>query len=137
VSSDRDVSDIVDDAGHRRLSGLALRMSIFVGEDDKWHHKPLHHEIVKRAREAGLAGATVLHGIEGYGATSLIHTTRLLSLSEDLPIVVLIVDDEKRIRGFLPELDELVAEGMVLLDEVEVIQYVGGGQRGPRPAVTP
>lgn len=107
------------------LSGPALRLSIFIGEGDTWHHTPLYHEIVKRAREAGLAGATVLHGIEGYGASSLIHTTRLLSLSEDLPIVVIVVDAEERIRAFLPRLDELVDEGMVIVDEVEVIHYLG------------
>ena len=107
------------------LSGHALRLTILVGEDDTWHHKPVHHEIVKRAREAGLAGATVLRGCEGYGTHSTIHTTRILSLTEDLPIVVLIIDTEERIRGFLPELDELIGEGTVLLDEVEVLHYQG------------
>lgn len=105
------------------LSGRALRLSIFVGEDDVWHHKPLYHEIVHRARAAGLAGATVLRGVEGFGASSRIHTTRLLSLSEDLPMVILIVDTEEKIRGFLPQLDELGIDGMVLLDEVDVIHY--------------
>lgn len=106
-------------------SGPATRLSIFIGADDRWRHKPLHHEIVRRAREAGLAGATVLHGIEGYGAASLIHTTRLLNLSEDLPVVVTIVDADERVRAFLPQLDELVGEGMVILDEVEVVRYAG------------
>ena len=69
-----------------KLAGSALRLTVFVGEDDRWGHQPLYHEIVTRARAAGLAGATVLRGCEGYGASSLIHTTRLLSLSEDLPI---------------------------------------------------
>lgn len=108
-----------------QLSGPALRLSIFIGEGDTWHHTPLHHEIVNRAREAGLAGATVLRGVEGYGASSLIHTTRLLSLSEDLPVLVVIVDAAERIRAFLPRLDELVDEGLVILDEVEVIHYLG------------
>ncbi|HEV7650969.1 MAG TPA: DUF190 domain-containing protein [Actinophytocola sp.] len=108
-----------------QLTGHALRLSILIGEDDTWHHKPLHHEIVKRAREAGLAGATVLRGFEGYGTSSTIHTTRLLSMTEDLPIVVLIIDAEHRIRAFLPELDELIGEGTVLLDEVEVLRYQG------------
>jgi hypothetical protein len=108
-----------------RLAGRALRLTIFLGEDDVWHHKPLFHEIVHRAHQAGLAGATVLRGIEGYGASSRIHTTRLLSLSEDLPVVVVIVDEESRIRAFLPQLDELVTEGMLMLDEVEVIRYIG------------
>jgi PII-like signaling protein len=108
-----------------RLAGRALRVTIFIGEDDIWHHKPLYHEIVHRAHKAGLAGATVLRGIEGYGASSRIHTTRILSLSEDLPLVIVIVDAEDRVRSFLPQLDELVTEGMVILDEVEVIRYVG------------
>jgi uncharacterized protein len=101
----------------------AMRLSVFIGQGDTWHHKPLYHEIVKRARDAGLAGASVLRGSEGYGASSLIHTTRLLDLAEDLPIIVIIVDTEERVRAFLPELDELVDEGMVVLDEVEVIRY--------------
>jgi PII-like signaling protein len=107
------------------LSGRALRLTIFVGEDHTWHHKPLYHEIVKRAHDAGLAGATVLRGCEGYGASSMIHTTRILSLSEDLPIVVVIVDAEDRVRAFLPQLDDLVDEGLVIVDEVEVIRYAG------------
>jgi PII-like signaling protein len=108
-----------------RLQGPALRLTIFVGECDSWHHKPLYTEIVHRAHKAGLAGASVLRGIEGFGASSLIHTTRLLSLSEDLPIAIVIVDTEERVRAFLPQLDELITEGLVILDPVEVIRYVG------------
>jgi uncharacterized protein len=106
-------------------TGRALRMTIFVGENDLWHHKPLYSEIVHRARAAGLAGASVFRGIEGFGASSLIHTSRLLSLSEDLPVAVVIVDAEEPVRQFLPQLDELVTEGLVVLDECEVIRYVG------------
>ncbi|MBT2450400.1 DUF190 domain-containing protein [Streptomyces sp. ISL-43] len=108
-----------------RLTGRALRVTIFIGETDLWHHKPVYTEIVHRARKAGLAGASVFRGIEGFGASSLIHTQRLLSLSEDLPVAVVIVDAEDKIRAFLPELDELVAEGLVILDDCEVIRYVG------------
>ena len=108
-----------------KIEGQAVRLIIFIGEDDTWHHKPLYHEIVRRARAAGLAGASVLRGIEGYGASSRVHTTRLLSLSQDLPIAVVIVDQEDRIRDFLPQLDELVAEGLVIVDPVDVIRYVG------------
>ena len=78
-----------------------------------------------------LAGATVFRGIEGFGASSRIHTARILSLSEDLPIAVIIVDTPDRIRGFLPALDELVTEGLVLIDECEVIRYVGRAQAEP------
>ncbi|MFR9754001.1 DUF190 domain-containing protein [Nocardia sp. 004] len=108
-----------------RLTGPALRLTVFIGESDTWRRKPLYSEIVHRANRAGLAGASVLRGIEGFGASSRIHTTRLLSLSEDLPIAVVIVDAADRIRAFLPQLDELVTEGLVILDEVEVIRYLG------------
>ncbi len=108
-----------------RLTGTALRLTIMVGEGDQWHHKPLFTEIVHRAHKAGLAGATVLRGIEGYGASNLIHTNRLLSLSEDLPVVIVIIDTHDRIHAFLPQLDELVTEGLVVLDDCEVIRYVG------------
>jgi uncharacterized protein len=108
-----------------KLEGHALRLTVLIGEDDIWHHRPLYHEIVRRARAAGLAGATVLRGVEGYGASSRIHTSRILSLSADLPVVVVMVDGEEKIRAFLPELDELVTEGLVIVDRVEVIRYVG------------
>lgn len=111
-----------------RLHGAALRLTIFVGDGDQWRHKPLYTEIVHRAHQAGLAGASVLHGIEGYGASSRIHTTRLLSLAEDLPVAVIIVDAEDRIRAFLPQLDELITEGLVIIDPVDVIRYVGRDQ---------
>lgn len=110
-----------------RLRGRALRLTIFLGEDDTWVHKPLYTEVVHRAHAAGLAGASVFRGIEGFGASSLIHTSRLLSLSEDLPIAVVIVDEEQRIRDFLPTLEELVIEGLIILDDCEVIRYVGRG----------
>ncbi|MFC9894722.1 DUF190 domain-containing protein [Nocardia sp. NPDC127579] len=105
--------------------GSALRLTVFVGESDTVGHRPLHSEIVHRAQRAGLAGASVFRGVEGFGASSRIHTTRLLSLSEDLPVAIVIVDDAQRVREFLPELDELVTEGLVVLDEVEVIRYPG------------
>lgn len=108
-----------------KLPGAATRLSIFVGEDDQWHRRPVYTEIVHRAHAAGLAGASVLRGIEGYGASSRIHTIRLLSLSGDLPVVIVIVDTDERIRAFLPQLDELVTEGLVIIDPVEVIRYVG------------
>ncbi|MET9870938.1 DUF190 domain-containing protein [Streptomyces sp. NPDC006386] len=108
-----------------RLTGRALRLTVLVGENDTWHHKPISAEIVHRAHTAGLAGASVFRGVEGFGASSLIHTSRLLSLSEDLPVAVVIVDTEPRVRAFLPQLDELVTEGLVTLDECEVIRYTG------------
>ncbi|MEU4167215.1 DUF190 domain-containing protein [Streptomyces sp. NPDC026665] len=110
-----------------RLTGDALRLTVLIGENDTWHHRPLYAEIVHRAHAAGLAGASVFKGIEGFGASSLIHTSRLLSLSEDLPVAVIVVDTEERVRAFLPQLDELVTEGLVVLDPCEVIRYVGRG----------
>ncbi|HEX6469656.1 MAG TPA: DUF190 domain-containing protein [Streptosporangiaceae bacterium] len=108
-----------------RLHGRATRLTIFIGEDDRYHHRPLYSEIVQRARAAGLAGASVFRGIEGFGASSHLHTSRLLSLSQDLPLAVVIVDDEQRITEFVAQLDELIDEGLVIIDEVEVYRYVG------------
>jgi PII-like signaling protein len=108
-----------------RLSGPARRLTIFIGEDDRWRHKPLYTEIVHRAHKAGLAGASVFRGLEGYGASSRIHTSRILSLSQDLPLAIIIIDTAERIDQFLPQLDELVSEGLVTLDDVDVIRYVG------------
>lgn len=113
-----------------RLTGPAMRLTVLIGESDTWHHKPLFTEIVHRAHRAGLAGASVFHGVEGFGASSRIHTSRLLSLSEDLPVAVVVIDTEDRIRAFLPELDELVTEGLVVLDPCEVIRYTGRGGSG-------
>jgi PII-like signaling protein len=105
--------------------GRALRLTVYLDEDDTWHHRPLYSEIVHRAHAAGLAGASVFRGIEGYGASSRIHTSRLLSLSEDLPIAVVVVDTEERVRAFLPQLDELVGDGLVTLEECEIVTYAG------------
>lgn len=102
-----------------------LRLSIFIGESDHWHHKPVYVEIVHRAHKAGLAGATVLRGIEGYGATSRIHTSHLFRVSQDLPMLIVIVDTEDNIRAFLSQLDDLGIEGLATLDEVWVVPRAG------------
>ncbi len=107
-----------------RLEGPALRLTIYVGEAEQARHRPLYAEIVHRAHEAGLAGAAVFRGLEGYGGSGRIHSTRILSLSDDLPVAVVIVDARERVEAFLPVLDELVAEGIVLLDDVQVVRYV-------------
>lgn len=111
------------------LSERELRLSIFIGESDQWHHKPLYVEVVHRAHQAGLAGATVFRGIEGYGANSRIHTTHLFRVSEDLPLLIVIVDREDKIRAFLPQLDELGIEGLVVLDELHILRPTLGAPR--------
>ncbi|MEV5312398.1 MULTISPECIES: DUF190 domain-containing protein [unclassified Streptomyces] len=113
-----------------RTTGPALRLTVLVGEQDTWHHRPVHSEIVHRAHAAGLAGASVFRGVEGFGASSVVHTSRLLSLSEDLPVAVVIVDTEERVRAFLPDLDELVTDGLVTLDHCEVVRPGAGEGAG-------
>ncbi len=110
-----------------KLEGEGQLLRIFIGENDRWHGKPLYEAIVSRAREAGLAGATVLRGLMGYGAASRIHTAKVLRLSEDLPIVVEIVDHSDRISAFLPALDEMVVDGLVTLERAQVITYRAKG----------
>ncbi len=107
-------------------AGRALRLTIFVDDTDTWHHRPLYTEIVHRAHAAGLAGASVFHGLEGFGTTSVVHTSRLLSMADELPVAITIVDTEERIRAFLPRLDDLLTEGLAILDEVEVVRHRGG-----------
>ena len=114
-------------AGRHVPPGGALRLTVIVGESDRCGHRPLYTEIVHRAHAAGLAGATVLRGIEGFGASQQIHTSRLLSLSEDLPVSVVIVDSEERISAFLPEVEALVTEGLVVVDDVRVVRHVSRG----------
>ncbi len=108
-------------------AGKLLR--IFVGESDRRGHQPLYTAIVEAARKAGLAGATVFKGIEGYGGHSVVHAARVFDLSTDLPVLIEIVDSEDRIREFLPILDGLVSDGLVTLETVEVIAYRTGTPR--------
>lgn len=116
-----------------KIEGEGQLLRIFIGESDRWHGAPLYEAIVRRAREEGLAGATVLRGMEGFGAHSRIHTAKILRLSEDLPIVVEIADRPERIEAFLPLLDEMVQEGMMTLEKVRIIAYRAGGESGPEP----
>lgn len=106
-----------------KIEGTGLLVRIYIGESDHVDGKPLYQAIVERLRERGLAGATVLRGIEGFGAKAHLHTTRLLRLSEDLPVLIEIVDQEDKIRAILPELDAMVGDGLITLEKVEVIAY--------------
>ena len=105
----------------------ALLLRIFIGEDDKFGTSPLHEAIVLKARELHLAGATVLRGPMGFGASSRLHTTKILRLSEDLPLVIEIVDSEDKINGFLPTLDGMMTSGLITLEKVQVLQYGAKG----------
>ena len=103
----------------------AMLLRIFIGESDRWKHQPLYEAIVLKAREMHLAGATVLRGPMGFGKSSRLHTTKILRLSMDLPLVIEIVDSEEKIQGFLPVLDEMMKGGLVTLEKVRVIHYRG------------
>src|SRR5215475_10653383 len=107
-----------------KIQGPGKLVRIYVGEADRWHGQALFNAIVERARKEGLAGATVTRGIEGYGANSRIHTTSILQLSEDLPIKIEIVDGAERIERFLPLLDEMVTEGLITVQNCEIVKYV-------------
>ena len=104
--------------------GQLLR--IFIGESDRWQGKPLYEAIILKAREMGIAGATMLRGMMGYGAASRIHTAKILRLSEDLPVVIEIVDSPEKIAAFLPIIEEMVQEGLVTVENVRVLQYRSG-----------
>jgi PII-like signaling protein len=106
-----------------KLEGTGLLFRIYVGVSDRWDGQPLYEAIVQHLRRRGLAGATVLRGIEGFGANQHLHSTRILSLSEDLPILIEAVDTEEKVRAVLPELDEMLQDGLMTLEKVEVIAY--------------
>lgn len=106
-----------------RLEGEGKLLRIFIGESDKWRGKPLYQAIVEHLRAEGIAGATVIRAIEGYGARSHVHTSRILRLSEDLPLIIEVVDAEEKLRGVMPILDEMMSDGLVTMEKVEVITY--------------
>jgi uncharacterized protein len=104
----------------------AVLLRIFIGESDRWEHKPLYEAIVLKAREMHLAGATVLRGPMGFGKTSHLHTAKILRLSMDLPLIIEIVDSEEKINAFLPVLDGMMGGGLVTLEKVKVVHYRAG-----------
>ena len=110
----------------RALDGEGTLVRVFIGESDLWHHRPLALAIVERLRQEGYSGATVFRGIAGFGARSVLHTTQLLRLSEDLPVVLEIVESSDRIEALLELLDEMVPEGLVTLEKVRIVKYSPG-----------
>jgi len=107
-----------------RLEGRAKMLRIYFGENDKWKGRPLYQVIVEKCREIDIAGATVLRGIAGYGASSLIHRARAFSFSHDAPVMISVVDSEDKIQKLIPFLDQVVDQGLIAVSEVEVIKYV-------------
>lgn len=117
-----------------QIPNEASLLRIFIGESDRWEHKPLYEAIVLAARGAKLAGATVLRGPMGYGKSSRLHTTKILQLSMDLPLVIEIVDTEEKINGFLPRLNDMIGGGLVTLEKVRVIHYRSGTEANEKSA---
>ena len=116
----------------RELDGEQMMVRVFLGEDDRWQGQFLHVALVERLRKEGIAGATVFRGVCGYGARSIVHSTHLLNLSEDLPLVVEVVDTPEHIDRMLPIIDAMVTEGLVTVEKVRVIKYSAGPAQGNR-----
>jgi len=117
----------------RRIEGEQVLMRIFIGEHDRWAHRPLYSALVELFRSKGLAGATVLKGTAGFGADSVIHTAGILKLSVDLPIVIEVVDNGARLESLLPEVDRMMRGGLITMEKVRVIRYERGGQERLKP----
>ncbi len=107
----------------RVLDGEQVLVRIFIGEMDKWHHQPLSVALVERLRKEGFAGATVFHGVAGFGAHSRLHSAHILRLSEDLPVLIEVVDTQEHVERLLPILDEMVQEGLITTEKVHVLKY--------------
>ena len=110
----------------RVLDGEQVLVRIFIGESDTWHHRPLSEALLERLRKEGFAGATVFQAVAGFGAHSVVHTSHILRLSQDLPIVIEVVDTQEHVERLLPILDEMVAEGLVTLEKARVVKYAAG-----------
>lgn len=113
----------------RVLEGEQVLVRIFIGESDRWHGRPLATALVERLRKEGFAGATVLRGLAGFGARSIFHTAHLLELSQDLPLVLEVVETQEHVERLVPILDEMVADGLVTLEKVRVLKYSAGEKR--------
>lgn len=112
----------------RVLDGEQVLVRIFIGESDKWRHQPLSLALVERLRKEGFAGATLFHGVAGFGARSVLHTSHILRLSEDLPVVLEVVDSPEHVDRLIPILDEMVTEGLVTMEPVRVLKYAAGSR---------
>jgi PII-like signaling protein len=110
----------------RSLDGDGVLVRIFIGESDHWHHRPLAMALVERLRKEGFSGATVFRGTAGFGAHSVLHSSQILRLSQDLPVLIEVVDSSERVEKLLPILDEMVAEGLVTVEKVRVVKYSAG-----------
>lgn len=113
----------------RTLSGEQVMVRIFFGESDTWHHQRLETALLERLRREGFAGATVFRGVAGFGANSVIHTTHLLELSADLPVVIEVVDTDEHVQRLLPILDEMLDDGLVTMEKVRILRYSGSKER--------
>ena len=115
----------------RTLDGQQTLVRIFIGDSDRWHHQSLHRALLERLRREGIAGATVFHGIAGFGARSIIHTANIVDLSGDLPVLIEVVDDDDHIQKLLPILDEMLTGGaLVTMEKVRVLRYAAGPKTG-------
>jgi uncharacterized protein len=122
----------------RVLDGEQTLVRIFIGDSDKWQHRPLHTALLERLRKEGFAGATVFHGVAGFGAASVIHTASIVDLSADLPVLIEVVDDQEHIDKIIPILDEMVTKGaLVTLEKVRVLKYAPGEPRSTQRPPSP
>ncbi len=117
----------------RVLDGEGTLVRVFIGESDQWHHRSLALAVVERLRKEGFSGATVIRGIAGFGARSVLHTTQLLRLSEDLPVLIEVVESNERVERLLEILDEMVPEGLVTVEKVRIVKYSPGTRELDRP----
>jgi hypothetical protein len=121
----------------RILDGEQSLVRIFIGDSDTWHHQSLHRALLERLRKEGFAGATVIHGVAGFGAASVIHTSSIVDLSADLPVLIEVVDDQEHVDKLLPILDEMLTKGaLVTVEKVRVLKYGAGEPRSARKPPT-
>jgi PII-like signaling protein len=113
----------------RVLDGEATLVRVFIGESDQWHHRSLSLAVVERLRKEGYSGATVLRGVAGFGARSVLHTTQILRLSEDLPVLIEMVEANERVEALLAILDEMIPEGLVTMEKVRIVKYSPGTRK--------